>query len=753
MKQWRGTFYVLLLAILMIFLSGCASKTTLTYRVAGTATKALVEYNDANGESIQESVTLPWEKSMDVGDDFKYELYVMNESEGGNVQCEISADGTSFGTAEGSLYTGCSGFVRTDGESTSSFMTTLDDTYPVLSDLPYKEQGRFLIYASQKFDMGEIVMKDLKSGKEMQLTDGLKGGYCLSKSPTSAKIAFTSHRDGANGDIYTLDINANKGKELTNITNTPDVFEMCPTWSNDGQMVVFTFKSSETTPWQIGKMGYYGGEVSQITNSTEGENSLYPAWSPDGAKIAYVVGSKKGDTVYVMNADGSNPAPLSETFSDAGSVSQVAWSLDGQRLAFFQHHDGVVDLFILAADGNVEKKLTFDVARTGSLSWDSEGKQIVFHAWRKIDEASDIYAVNLETEEVTVLAENSILDLLSPFLNTDETITSFPRLTIEITQTVTGEPAITAESPAPSAASKDENNLLFLSYSYNSKDSTLRLVNFGSKEERILAEGPGGENHIRLSPVEPKIVYTFIVDKEGSSGLDIFALDLSNGTFVNITNTPDFNEFHPTWSPDGKKLAYEKYADNENIGQLVIANADGSNPVAITDVTRVDAYPIWSPDGKRILFTSRDGDKQYISTIDADGANLTQIGEPTIIDSSTSLSAPAWSFDGTSILYFVNHPGVSNLNFMTLDGKIEQAIAMQLEVAEEITWDTTGTQIIFTAYPVGGRVTNLYRLVIGEDTAKEAITIYAEDAKSPNFFPGSFVSMLSSELLQLSPAE
>ena len=52
----------------------------------------------------------------------------------------------------------------------------------------------------------------------------------------------------------------------------------------------------------------------------------------------------------------------------------------GQRLAFFQHHDDLVDLFILAADGTVEKRMTLDVARTGSLSWDAEGKQIVFHA-------------------------------------------------------------------------------------------------------------------------------------------------------------------------------------------------------------------------------------------------------------------------------------------------------------------------------------------------------------------------------------
>lgn len=753
MKQWRGTFYVLLLAILTIFLSGCAPRVTLAYRVTGTAAKALVEYKDENGENTQESVTLPWEKSMEVGDDFHYTLYVMNEGEDGNVQCEISANGTSFGTAEGSIYTGCSGFVRIDGDTTSSFMTSLDDTYSNLSDLPYKEQGRFLIYASQKFDMGEIVMKDLKTGEEMQLTDGLNGGFCLSKSPVNDKIALTSQRDSANGDIYVFRPSANEGTELTNITNTPDVFEMCPTWSNDGEMLAFMFKSAETSPWQIGKITFFGSGFEQITNSIAGENFFYPAWSPDGGKITYVVSGQDGDTVYIMNADGSNSVPLSETFPNKSSVSQAAWSLDGQQIAFFHHHDSVVDLIVLNFDGSVDKRLTLDVRQTGSLAWDYEGKQIVFHAWKNISEAADIYSVNLETGEMIVLAENSVLDLLSPFLNTDDTITSFPRRPIEITQAITGEPAMTAESPAPSTASKDENNMLFLSYSYNSKDTTLRLVNFGSKEERVLAEGSGGIAHARLSPVEPKIIYTFIVKKETSSQLDIIALDLRDGASVNITNTLEFSEFHPTWSPDGKRLAYEKYPDNEKIGQLIIANADGSNPVAITDVTRMDAYPVWSPDGKRILFTRRSGDEQYIFTIDADGANLTQIGEPTIIDSSTSLSAPAWSFDGMSVLYFVNHPGVSKINFMTLDGKIEQTIEMQLEVGEEITWDPTGTQIIFRAYPVGGRATNLYRFILGEDAAKEAITIYAEDAMSPNFFPASFVSMLSSELLQLSPAE
>lgn len=63
-----------------------------------------------------------------------------------------------------------------------------------------------------------------------------------------------------------------------------------------------------------------GSGVVRLTNDTASDQG--PAWSPDGAKIAF----NRGTQIYVMNGDGSAIAPLAAGF-------EPAWSLDGTKLA------------------------------------------------------------------------------------------------------------------------------------------------------------------------------------------------------------------------------------------------------------------------------------------------------------------------------------------------------------------------------------------------------------------------------------
>ncbi len=93
---------------------------------------------------------------------------------------------------------------------------------------------------------------------------------------------------------------------------------------------------------------------------------------------------------------------------------------------------------------------------------------------------------------------------------------------------------------------------------------------------------------------------------------DIF-LSRPNGTEQrNITNTPDFEEAAPLFSWDGKKMLYRRLAKGTVIhhdlwgflGELVIANADGSEPIVFG---KDKEYPwaCWSPDGKQISCLTR----------------------------------------------------------------------------------------------------------------------------------------------------
>jgi hypothetical protein len=62
--NWMGV----LVTVITLCLTGCGGSRTLVYRATGTATEAKVVYTDADGNTQEETVTLPWETSVEFTD-------------------------------------------------------------------------------------------------------------------------------------------------------------------------------------------------------------------------------------------------------------------------------------------------------------------------------------------------------------------------------------------------------------------------------------------------------------------------------------------------------------------------------------------------------------------------------------------------------------------------------------------------------------------------------------------------------------
>lgn len=100
---------------------------------------------------------------------------------------------------------------------------------------------------------------------------------------------------------------------------------------------------------------------------------------------------------------------------------------------------------------------------------------------------------------------------------------------------------------------------------------------------------------------------------------DIFVMRPDGSGRRNLTNTPDYNEAAPRWSPDGRKLMYRRLAKGKNIdgnnygrqGSLVIANFDGSDP-QVWGGEGEYPWASWGPDGKQVACLAPKG----ISMID-----------------------------------------------------------------------------------------------------------------------------------------
>ncbi len=151
----------------------------------------------------------------------------------------------------------------------------------------------------------------------------------------------------------------------------------------------------------------------------------------------------------------------------------------------------------------------------------------------------------------------------------------------------------------------------------------------------------------------------------GSSHL--VTVDLETGEQTTIASTTDGTTafYHPTWSPDGSKVAatLESYPDasEERIDKSVIVVVDtdpttAAAPKAVTDPALFAGYPRWHPTADRILFASWDldafhgGEKSQLYTVASNGSGLEQI---TKVDYKTTSGRPgeaSWTPDGKRII-------------------------------------------------------------------------------------------------------
>ena len=106
--------------------------------------------------------------------------------------------------------------------------------------------------------------------------------------------------------------------------------DFSPSLSPDGRQVAFV--STRDGNHEVYVVNVDGTGLANLTRNSGMEDG-FPAWSPDGTRIvytSYVVGTTNSSQAYVMNADGSSPAPI--TSLNYG-VSQTSWAPSANMLS------------------------------------------------------------------------------------------------------------------------------------------------------------------------------------------------------------------------------------------------------------------------------------------------------------------------------------------------------------------------------------------------------------------------------------
>ena len=140
-----------------------------------------------------------------------------------------------------------------------------------------------------------------------------------------------------------------------------------------------------------------------------------------------------------------------------------------------------------------------------------------------------------------------------------------------------------------------------------------------------------------------RIAY-ILVQRNGNStrySLDVADVDGSNPHSLLVSPEPIMS---PTWSPDGRQIAYVSFEKKR--AQIFTVSVETGQRRLITDFAGINGAPSWSPDGRQLAVVLSKGGNPKIYTIDMASGRLTQITFGDAIDTE-----PRYSPDGRSLLF------------------------------------------------------------------------------------------------------
>ncbi len=183
-----------------------------------------------------------------------------------------------------------------------------------------------------------------------------------------------------------------------------------------------------------------------------------------------------------------------------------------------------------------------------------------------------------------------------------------------------------------------------------------------------------------------------------------------------FTSTPGLED-NPSWSPDGKFLAYETDVNGQT--DIVIQPADGSSPVRILDSPANEVQATWSPDGSQLAFVSSRNHGGFFAPVvgfgnlnlilDGKGGDIFIVkpfgGDPLKLVSDAF--DPAWSADGKEIAFRSARDKQWDLWKVSANGGEPTRLTNDEEYDYQPVWSPDGKWIVYGA-ALGGGVFRLY---------------------------------------------
>jgi TolB protein len=479
------------------------------------------------------------------------------------------------------------------------------------SNASFSRDGQWIAFTSQRSGPTKIFRVHPDGSNLEQLTDGDSFDDQAAFAPDGTSIAFVSTRSGQ-ADIWILNLTTS---ELRNLTSSA-TGEFRPSWSADAQWIAFSSdRDSPAAPCPVvppfvraQSTSIYvvhpdGSGLRRVSEA--GHLAGTPRWSGKGSELMFYDGSfedvcgagtfrKSVTTTQIVAIDvrtGTrrtlSSGPGEKVFPGTLADGRVAYGLLGLRPALSIAGSGAeTDVAFAAPDWSPALgKMVFhrEVALDRDLKIDPGVQR-----WHSVDQRFTLQRTN----------SAAVACSFSP---------TGDRLVCEVS-------ADTANTNGLTVANADGSNGKLI---FEDAQKQLRGTAWSPDGEWIafgsgaFFEGPN-PTPTRLMLIRP------------------------DGSGLRALTNPDENCSMPTWSRDGKSIAY-RYAKGARRGLAILTVATGETRLLDTG-SDLATFPSWSPRGDWISFTSQRNGDYDVYAIHPDGTGLTQLTNSAGNDAHSSFS-------------------------------------------------------------------------------------------------------------------
>ena len=484
----------------------------------------------------------------------------------------------------------------------------------------------------------------LKPARKVSFSTDEGTWMSLDASPDGKQIVFDLL-----GDLYIVSTSGGDARRLTD--GIP--WDCQPRFSPDGKHIAFiSDRSGSDNLWIVNADGTGAKKVSDETDDLLGS----PAWSPDSN---YIVVRKYGPypggtdylrwtSLWLFHKDGGKGIELVKGKGDTQMSSGAAFSPDG-KLVYFSSHPGAykynVDLgrfqvYTFNRETSETQKITSEYGGGLRPIVSPDGKWLVYAS--RHDAKTGLRIRDLATREEHWLAMPMQRDDQEGF-SVDDILPGY---------------SFTPDSKA----------VLFTRDGHIQRvdvaSHQVSTIPFNAKVDLDLGprvhtdwpidDGPLTVHQMRWtnqSPDGKQLVFSAVGK--------IWISDLPSGKPRRLTSSP-LREYAPSFSPDGKWIAYVTWSDSDG-GELWKVSSAGGAPVKLTPAAGYYSLPQWSPDGTKILFVM--GSKR--GWLQSDAADVHEVrwispdgGASHLVVALTGdgYQQPTFNADGTRVYYMEDVP-------------------------------------------------------------------------------------------------